>query len=516
MFKRIKTIAAAMCMAATMWACSDKDPEPAPVPSPDGVEAYLSVESVTPSSVPEAGGEVTVTVKSKRVPTAKAAESWVTRKSSDRTDDVATFIFTVAANSGQARSCVITFSAGDLKADATISQEASSVLPPAPPVVEDVATSVDYAKALGLGWNLGNQFDGYSNGVASETAWGNSATTQELFNAVAAAGFRSVRIPITWLGHFGEAPDYTLDAAWLDRIDEVIGYAENAGLRAIINIHHDGADSAHWLDIKGAATDDAKNAAVKEQIAAIWKQIATRFADKGQFLMFEAFNEIHDGGWGWGDNRKDGGKQYATLNGWNQTFVDAVRSTGGNNATRFLGIPGYCTNPSLTIENLVLPNDDATDRLLVAVHFYDPTTFAIEARYTEWGHTGATGKKDTWGDEDNVRNTFASLTGKYTNAGTGVYVGEFGATTRADDRAESFRNYYLEYVSKAASDEGIALFFWDNGSTATGKEAFGLFNHSTGRFIGTKSQPAVATMVQGYYNDDPAYTLQSVYDNAPQ
>lgn len=111
--------------------------------------------------------------------------------------------------------------------------------------------------------------------------------------------------------------------------------------------------------------------------------------------MFEAFNEIHDGGWGWGDNRKDGGKQYRTLNEWNQTFVDAVRATGGENATRFLGIPGYCTNPSLTMENLVLPTDPANDRLLVAVHFYDPSEFAIEAKYTEWGHTARRAKRQT-------------------------------------------------------------------------------------------------------------------------
>ena len=515
MIKRLKAIAAAMCATAAIWACSDKNNEPEPLPNPDPVEAYASVETISGSPVAAEGGEVTMTVKSHRVPTAKAADSWVTRKSSNRTDDVATFVFTVAPNNGDARSTTVTFTSGDLTTTATIEQAAAQSVEPAPvpvPSLDDIDNSVAFARALAMGWNLGNQFDAQNNGVASETAWGNQPTTAELFRSLAAAGFRAVRIPVTWLGHFGEAPDYALDQAWLDRIDQVIGYAHDAGLRAIINIHHDGGT---WLDIKAAANDAEKNKAVTAQIKAMWTQIAERYKNHGQFLVFEAFNEIHDGGWGWGDNRKDGGKQYATLNGWNQTFVDAVRATGGNNATRYLGIPGYVTNPALTIDHLVLPDDSATDRLLVAVHFYDPNEFAIEGKYTEWGHTGNAAKKASWGDEDNVTDTFDSLVKKYVNNGTGVYVGECGATTRANDRDERFRLYYLEYVWKAATDRGLPLFFWDNGSTSTGNEAFGLFNHATGAFIGKRSQPAVEIMNKAYYTTDPAYTLQSVYAGAP-
>ena len=381
---------------------------------------------------------------------------------------------------------------------------------------EAVATAADYAARLGLGWNLGNQFDSYNDGVSSETAWGNKPVGRAIFDSVAAAGFTHVRIPVTWLGHVGPAPDYRIDSAWLDRVARAVDYAEQAGLCAILNIHHDGADSAHWLDIKGAAADSARNAEVSAQLAAMWTQIATRFADKGDFLMFEAFNEIHDGGWGWGNNRRDGGRQYATHNGWLQTFVDAVRATGGNNATRFLGIPGYCTNPELTIENLVLPADTAADRLLVAVHFYDPTDFAINATYTEWGHTGDPSKKASWGDEDNITGTLDKLADKYVSNGVGVYLGECGATTRSTDRAEAFRLYYTEYLFKAAADRGIAAIVWDNGSAGTGKEAFGFFNHTTGNYITPKAKTAVETMVKAFFTTDPAYTLDSVYDGAPE
>lgn len=397
-----------------------------------------------------------------------------------------------------------------------------SLDPPSPPAADSTAveepepplstlSSVEFARHLGAGWNLGNQFDSFNNGLAGETAWGNPRATSDLFKRLKEYGFSSVRIPITWLGQFGEAPDFTINPAWLNRIAEVVGYAEKAGLKAIINIHHDGADGSHWLNPKGCAADPTLQESTIAQIKAIWSQIARRFADKDHFLIFESFNEIHDGGWGWGDNRNDGGKQYKVLNEWNQAFVDAVRAAGGYNETRFLGLPGYCTNPDLTIANFVRPNDPAADRLLVAVHFYDPTTFAIEAKYTEWGHTGTKGKKESWGDEDNARQTMKKLNDKFIAAGTGVYVGEWGATRRANQRDEDFRLYYISYVGKVAADYGIPLFFWDNGSTATGHEAFGVVRHSDGVLL-DKGQGVVDAIMHGL---DPDVTLQSIYDSAP-
>ncbi|MDE6269396.1 MAG: cellulase family glycosylhydrolase [Muribaculaceae bacterium] len=517
MLKRFRLFAVALMATGTLWACSDNDPEPEPVPDkPTTTESYLTVESVSTELVAAEGGEVTFTVKSDRVPTGTTDADWAKRKSSDRTGDVSTFVFTVNANDGDARQANVTFKAGQLTASAVIKQEAApKVEPPTPPVVGDENTSVGYARALGLGWNLGNQFDASNNGVASETAWGNPKTTQQLFNKLVEAGITSVRIPITWLGQFGEAPDYTINQAWLDRIAEVVGYAEQAGLRAIINIHHDGANSSNWLNVKDAATNPKLHASIKQQIKAIWTQIAQRFSDKGQFLMFESFNEIHDGGWGWGENRRDGGKQYGVLNEWNQVFVDAVRATGGNNATRFLGVPGYCTNPDLTIEHFVKPTDTAEDRILVAVHYYDPNEFTLTAKFTEWGHTGSASKKATYGDENDVKNTFERLANKFTKAGTGLYIGEFGCTTRSAARDELFRLYYLEYVAKAGHDKGFGMILWDNGSRATGNEAHGYFDHATGAFMSTKAQKAIEAMVKAYSDADPSYTLDTVYNTAP-
>ena len=148
------------------------------------------------------------------------------------------------------------------------------------------------ARWLGMGWNLGNQLDAIAEGVSNETVWGNRPVTQVTFDKLAAAGFTSVRIPVTWMGHIGSAPEYKLEESWLKRVEEVVGYAEKAGLNAIVNIHH---DDNYWLSMKKAIQGEEQNEAIKAQLKAVWTQIAARFKDKGHFLLFEAMNEIHDG-----------------------------------------------------------------------------------------------------------------------------------------------------------------------------------------------------------------------------
>lgn len=374
----------------------------------------------------------------------------------------------------------------------------------------------EVAERLGMGWNLGNQMDAHAEGVASETCWGNPETTQAAFDKVKAAGFSSVRIPVTWLGHVGPAPDYEIDGAWLDRVEEIVGYAEKAGLNAIINIHHDGADSAHWLSIKAAAEDESANQAIMDQIAAMWTQIALRFIDKGDFLIFEAFNEIHDGGWGWGANRTDGGKQYRCLARWNQTFVDAVRTAGGCNADRYLAVPGYCTNPELTIEYLELPEDSAKDRLLVSVHYYDPNEYTLTAKYSEWGHTASAGASAGENEEEHVKEIFSMLNSAFVSKEIPVYLGEIGCVNRDSAREQAFQRYWFEYVVKAARTYGLSAFVWDNGADGTGNEQHGFIDHGTGDFKSEPARLAVEAMVKAMESEDPDYTLDTVYENAPE
>ena len=483
---------------------------------------YLTVKSVSPQNLAAAGGEITIRVSSYPIATAQSDAGWITLKSNTSSDSLTSFTFTAKANKGNAREAGITITAGEKETSIIITQAANNEQESKPAIDENLP-AVKVAKELGLGWNLGNQLDAHVNEIADETSWGNGKVTQETLLKVKQAGFTSVRIPVTWLGKVGEAPHYHIDTDWMNRVAEVVEYAEKAGLKAIINIHHDGHRHIHedgfdehrWLDIVGAAQNKDMNTAIKEQLKSMWTQIAQRFENKGEFLIFEGLNEIHDGRWGSGTNTTDGGKQYAILNEWQQVFVDAVRATGGNNATRYLGISGYCTSPNLTIKHLQLPTDPAQDRLLISVHYYDPATFALEDKFAEWGHTGAPSKKESWGDEEHLKKVFAALRTAYVEKGIPVYIGEMGCVHRNNNRSEAFRKYYLEYVCKAARTNGMAVFYWDNGNAGAGRECSGLMNHTTGTYV-NNGKDVIDVMTKGYFSNDPSYTLESLYNNAPQ
>lgn len=452
---------------------------------------------------------ISATFKSSGEPTVTTSADWVSITSvNDRGDGYYTLTATTSANTTtDDRAASITIACGTVTIAINVSQKGV--------VVHDDDDDDSIISKMGMGWNLGNQLDSHNNGVASETAWGNKAVTQATMDALYAAGIRTVRIPVTWLGHVGDEPSYTIESAWLDRVAEVVSYAENAGLHAIINIHHDGADSQHWLGIKDAANGNNANTRIKAQLKAMWTQISNKFADKGDFLIFESMNEIHDGGWGWDSNRNDGNKQYGILNEWNQVFVDAVRATGGNNATRWLGVPGYCANPDLTLSYLSVPTDEA-NRIMVAVHDYDPYEYTLNDKYNAWGHLADKSKGDTTNgsnEENVITSTFSQLKTKFVDNGIPVYIGEIGCVRRATNRAESFRKYYLEYVCKAAKTYGLAPIFWDNGATGTGKEQSGLFDHSTGEYL-NDGEEIVKVMVNAIENTDASYTLESVYNNA--
>jgi len=382
--------------------------------------------------------------------------------------------------------------------------------------------AIAYALSMGMGWNLGNNLDAHVNGVSDETSWGNPAATQKTFDAVKKAGFSTVRIPVTWLGHIGKAPGYRIDKSWLDRVAEVAGYAKKAGLKCIINIHHDGFGAEtdeskkgiFWLDLPGAAKDEEKNQEIKQKLAMVWNQIAQRFVNEGDWLIFETLNEIQDGKWGNGANLTDGGHQYRVLNEWNQLCVDIIRATGGENATRYIGVPGYVCQPGLTVKYLRIPDDTVENRIMVAVHMYDPWDFAGSAKYSEWGHTGKDVVPGNGGEEE-YNATLNALYNKFVRKGIPVYLGEYGCVHRNNSRAETFRKYYLEYTCKALRDHKMPVIFWDNGKKTSGEEAFGLMEHDDGKFI-QNGEEIIKIMVDAWHNDDPDYTLQSIYEKAPR
>lgn len=512
-------------LMAFLVSCGKEQPDPTPQPDPAPSSIMLSSSSF---QVAQPGEKLSLTIKAPARPTLSGLPSWITYVDGTFNAYSITVGLNVASNETyDPRSATVTVaSSGASSVTFTVSQAAKEkpVEPPTPPSGDNEAWAL--AKTLGLGWNMGNHFDAYYNGTwagdlynyPSETAWGSEPATPATFKGVKAAGFTSVRIPVTWLKMIGPGPSYTINKEWIDRVHEVVGFAHAEGLNVIINTHHDenhGDD--HWLDIGGASKSKELNESIKAEIKAVWTQIAERFADCGDWLIMEGFNELNDGGWGWSDAfRANPNLQCDILNEWNQAFVDAVRSTGGENATRWLGVPTYAANPEFT-KYLKLPTDKA-GKVMVSVHFYDPYDFTIgDAQYSDWGHTGDASKKANGGDEDHVRTVFGKLSSDYVAKNIPCYIGEFGCSMRSksDTRAWKFYLYYMEYVVKAAKTYGLPCFLWDNGASGSGKEQHGYINHATGGYVGN-SKEVLNILKKAWFTESDGYTLQHVYDSAPK
>jgi len=362
------------------------------------------------------------------------------------------------------------------------------------PMADKTAFRYFADEKITVGWNVGNTLDSHDFGRGGETIWGNPAINQQLMNGVKAAGFNIIRLPITWMGYIGEAPDHVIAESRLKRVAEVVEMAHNAGLKVIINLHHDGSSAslqkeAGWLSVGKAYKSKDDYNRITHQYVRVWSQIAAYFKNYGDWLIFESFNELHDGGWCWSPAFKSSPKtQMDILNEWNQLFIDKVRSTGGNNATRYVLIPSYCTVPeaaypggkirdqSIAIGNFFkLPADTAEGKQIVTFHYYRPDAFGLNGSTANWGSDA---------QKNEIDNTFKPFKAAYTDNNIPVILGECGApiTNTADkETAHKSRLVYLDYVFGTAKKYGIVPIYWDNGATAGNGEKFGLFNRSTGQ-----------------------------------
>lgn len=337
--------------------------------------------------------------------------------------------------------------------------------------------SAEITAALGVGWNLGNQLEACSaSGMPSETAWGNPTITQETLHMVKEAGFDSVRIPVSYFKKIGDADSgYKIDEAWLDRVQEVVDYAMNEDLYVVINMHGDGyytmTQQGAWLL---CAEEDQTE--IKAKYEACWTQIAEKFKDYDEHLIFESMNEEFDGTYGTPDR-----EAYGNINDYNQIFVDTVRSTGSVNSERWLLVPGWNTNIDQTVNTFgyvdpygfVMPTDDNctadSNRLMVSVHYYDPWNFAGDGDMNN----------NTWGSDEEkayVDTQFKKLYDSFTSQGVPVIIGECGAVNK--DNLESREAWYDTVVSTAIK-YGCTPVVWDNNGHGTGGDKFGLFNRTT-------------------------------------
>ena len=353
------------------------------------------------------------------------------------------------------------------------------------PTVAMQSASVDFAKKLTVGWNLGNTLDaasdGVSNsGVSSETSWNAPATTEAMIKGIASAGFKTIRIPITWHNHMSDASTYKIDTAWMARVKTVVDWAYDAGLYVIINVHHDNAAATGVVAGQGYYPALPDKTVSETFVSKVWTQIATIFNnDYDEHLVFEVLNEPRLRGntnnheW-WYDRSSDECKTALTLiENYEQKGLDAIRATGGNNATvRFVMVPSMCASSTYT-SDFDLPTDSLNDKLLVSVHAYSPYNFAMY---------NSTSIDTTFDDADktSLNTMFKTWYDAFTAKGIGVVIGETSASNK-DNLAERVK-WATYYFGTALNTYGIPSILWDNMAYApstTSGEQHGYYNRST-------------------------------------
>ena len=311
--------------------------------------------------------------------------------------------------------------------------------PTTPPPAGNAMAAV---AAMQPGWNLGNSFDAVG---ADETAWGNPRVTEALLDNIRAQGFNSIRIPVTWTNHHGGAPNYTIDAAWLNRIREVVGWAIADGFYVMINLHHDS-----WQWINTMPTDRTN---VLARYNALWTQLAAAFRDASPRLTFESVNEPQFTG------ASGEAQEITLLNELNTSFRDIVRGSGGGNASRLLVIPTLHTNADAARVDPALAWFTATNdpNLIATVHYYGYWPFSVNVA----GGTrfDATAQADITGAFDRVFNAFV-------NRNIPVIIGEYGLLgfdrhTGTIEQGEKLK--FFEYFGYYARNRRITTQLWDNG-----------------------------------------------------
>lgn len=328
--------------------------------------------------------------------------------------------------------------------------------------IRDIS-STELIKELKIGWNLGNTLDATGGGalLSSETSWGNPSTKEEIFTIIKEAGFNVVRIPVSWGNHLGAEPDYIIHTMWLDRVNEIVDYAIDNELYVILNMHHEEWHFPSYDNLEKAKTILTK----------VWEQIAERFKDYDEHLIFEGMNEPRMKGTPqeWTGGNAEGRD---VVNQLNQAFVDTIRNSKGNNQLRHLMIPTYAASSDpKTWKDFIIPEDD---KIIVSIHAYTPYNFALNKSGT------ANWSQENDNDTRDINNLMEGLYNTFISKGHPVILGEFGAMDK--DNLES-RVLWSEYYIKKATEVGIPCIWWDNGAFTGSGELFGLLDRRKGEWV---------------------------------
>ena len=312
---------------------------------------------------------------------------------------------------------------------------------------------LEIVSEMKIGWNLGNSLDAEG---PDETFWGNPVTTQAMIKAVSDRGFNTLRVPVTWRFHQGSAPNYIVEEDWLDRVEEVVNYGRANNMYVIINVHHDDP----WIIPTAAMTNE-----VSDRLAKLWTQIANRFKNYSDYVIFETLNEPRHEGTPeeWSGGTAEGRE---AVNQYHQVSLDAIRATGGNNNLRQIMISTYAASTlPLTMNALQIPNDDPNT--IVSLHSYFPFPFTLE------------GTDQTWGTDDDKAQLTAEMDrikAKFIDNGKAVVLGEWssGNQNNLNDRLA-----HATFYAQAAAERSFASIWWDNGNTSVSNDGLGIFDRRT-------------------------------------
>ncbi|MGN0403144.1 MAG: glycoside hydrolase family 5 protein [Acetatifactor sp.] len=320
-----------------------------------------------------------------------------------------------------------------------------------------MSTAMDFVKNIRAGISIGDTLDAFKDDIKyeeapenSETAWGNPVIQEGLIDSILASGFNLIRIPVSWRKHIGASPEFHIEDRWMNRVQQVVDYVYRKGAYVILNLHHEDWNYPYYDNLEAACT----------KMRAVWNQIASRFEEYDEHLIFEGQNEPRKIGtpleWNGGDE-----EGWAVVNATNQAFVDTVRKAGGHNSKRFLMVPGYAANCTVGIRKLTVPRDE---RVMVSVHAYEPYEFALQLPgRTTWNH-----------DTAMIDSIMKELKELYVSKGIPVIMGEFGAMNRENNEEE--RAAWVAYYVSKAREAGIPCVWWDNARFEGEGELFGLFD----------------------------------------
>jgi endoglucanase len=438
----------------------------------DEVEPQLTVSPATITFLAEGdSSEITIT-SNKSWSISNAASAWLQLSAASGNSGTATIQLIAGPNfTGTTRSGIVTVNLGNSESRRVTVSQPSQLYPsyntsPKPADVTGMSSdAVELAAKMKLGWNIGNTMEA----SGGETGWGNPKITEDYVKFVKANGFNAIRIPCAWnWHHIDNKATAHIDQNWMNRVKEVVGYCVNNDMYVLLNIHWDGG----WLENN---ITKAKQDSVNAKQKALWEQIATTMRDFDEHLMFASANEP----------AADDTEETAVLSTYHQTFINAVRSTGGRNSYRVLVLQGPSTSMTLTPQLMsTLPKDPTPNRLMVEVHNYSPPQFCFLNEDVSWGKMAYYWGKDhqsaiepernfaqtpenKWGNEEAIIESFDQVKTKFVDKGIPVLIGEYGAYRRNTPKDLATHNdavdYWITFMTKQARTRGMIPFWWDTG-----------------------------------------------------